>query len=323
MSVALAFVLAGLFADASALDRVAAVVGDKPIFLSEVRRRARPHVYRIDFMGGDAKDRDAAKQTMMRELVDRMIDERLEAIEAEKHHVSVDDADIEAGIKQVLAQAKMSKADLLAEVKKQGLTETDYRDEIRRQIVEGKLVQLYVRGRVKVTDADARAVYATWAKEQTGVNAPIDLRIIALQIPSSASPDAKKANQALAEQIAAQAKSGTDFCSLVTKHSDDSSTKSTCGSRGPMARSLLLADIAKASASLKPGETASPVLFTDPAGTQAYLVIQRAPGPVPTVPAFEKVKDQMTERAQLEAAERERKTWLAELRKAAFIEVKP
>ena len=57
MSVALAFVLAGLFADASALDRVAAVVGDKPIFLSEVRRRARPHLYRIDFMGGDAKER--------------------------------------------------------------------------------------------------------------------------------------------------------------------------------------------------------------------------------------------------------------------------
>ena len=322
MSVALAFVLAGLFADASALDRVAAVVGDKPIFLSEVRRRARPHLYRIDFMGGDAKDRDAEKQKMMRELVDRLIDERLEAIEAEKYHLSADDSDIDAGIKQVLAQAKMSKADLLAEVKKQGMTETEYRDEIRRQILEGKLVNLHVRTRVKVTDADARAVYATWVKEQTGANMPIDLRMIVLRVPTGATADEKKAKEAQAAKLAAQAKSGGDFCALVTANSDDPSTKSTCGSRGPMARSLLLADIAKATASLKPGEVAEPVAFTDPAGAQAYLVIQRAPGAAPVVPAFEKVKDQMTERANLEAAERERKNWLAELRKATFIEVK-
>lgn len=323
MSVALAFVLAGLLADATPLDRVTAVVGDKPIFLSEVRRRARPHLYRIDFMGGDAKEREATKQKMMGELVERLVDERLEAIEAEKHHLSAEDSDIEAGIKQVLAQAKMTKADLLAEVKKQGMTETEYRDEIRRQILEAKLVNLYVRPRVRITDTEARAVYATWAKEQTGANAPIDLRILAVQVPASATPDEKKAKQALAEQIASQAKSGSDFCALVTKHSDDSSTKSACGSRGPMARSLLLADIAKASATLKPGETAGPVLFTDPAGTQAYLVVQRAPGALPTVPAFEKVKDQMTERATNEATERERKAWLAELRKATFIEVKP
>lgn len=323
MSVALAFVLAGLFAEAAPLDRVAAVVGEKPIFLSEVRRRARPHFYRIDFMGGDAKDRDAAKATVMREVIERMIDERLEAVEGEKFHVSADDSDIEAGIKQVLAQAKMTKADLLVEVKKQGMTETEYRDEIRRQIVEGKLVQLYVRGRVRVTDADARAVYATWVKEQTGANMPVDLRMIVLQVPAGATPDEKKAKEAQAAKLAAQAKAGSDFCALVTTHSDDPSTKSTCGSRGPMVRSLLLADIAKATASLKPGEVAEPISFTDPAGAQAYLVIQRAPGAAPVVPTFEKVKAQMTDRAMLEATERERKAWLAELRKGTFIEVKP
>src|SRR5688572_29529943 len=42
------FVLAGLFADA--LDRVVAVVDEKPIFLSTLRERARPLSYRIDFM---------------------------------------------------------------------------------------------------------------------------------------------------------------------------------------------------------------------------------------------------------------------------------
>jgi peptidyl-prolyl cis-trans isomerase SurA len=320
----LAFALAGLFADVSApLDRIAAVVGEKPIFLSEVRRRVRPHFYRIDFMGGDAKDRDAAKATAMKEMVERIIDERLEAAEADKSAITVDDKEIESGVKAVGEQAKMSNAELMTEVKKQGMTEAEYRDEIRRQLVEGKLMQLRVRPRVRVTEAEARELYKTWVKEQTGPEAPIDLRILALSVPPSATADAKKAKESLAAQIAAQAKSGTDFCSLVTTHSDDPSTKTTCGSRGPMARSLLLADIAKASASLKPGETAGPITFTDPAGSQAYLVIQRAPGAPPAVPAFEKVRDQMMARATTEATERERKRWLAELRKTTYIEVKP
>jgi peptidyl-prolyl cis-trans isomerase SurA len=318
----LALIIAGLFADVSALDRIAAVVGEQPIFLSEVRRRARPHLYRIDFMGGDEKDRDATKATAMRDLLERMIDERLEATEAAKLSLSADDTDVENGIKAVAAQAKMSSSELMSEVKKQGMTEADYREEIRLQIIDGKLLQLRVRPRLKVGEAEARAVYATWVNEQTGPNAPIDLRLLALQIPADATADVKKAKEALATQIAAQAKSGADFCALVTKHTDDSATKSSCGSRGPMPRALLLADIAKASASLKPGETAEPILFKDPAGTQAYLVIQRGPALAASVPAFEKVKNQMMERAVIEATDRERKAWLAELRKTTFVEVK-
>lgn len=317
----IAFVLAGLFADA--LDRIVAVVDDRPIFLSELRRRARPHFYRIDFMGGDAKSREAAKAEVMRPLLDRLIDERLEAVELEKAHIAVDTSDVEAGIQGVLAQAKMTREELMAEVKKQQMTEAEYHDEIRRQIIEGKLVNLRVRPRVKVTDADVRNVYATWVKEQQGADAPVDLRMVVLRIPPDANADVKKSKEALAAQIAADAKAGKDFCTLVTTHSDDIATNKSCGSRGPMARSLLLADIAKATQALKPGDVAAPILFTDPAGSQAYLVIQRAPGALPAVPSFDAVKDKMKERAYTEQTERLRKEWLEELRKGAYIEVKP
>jgi peptidyl-prolyl cis-trans isomerase SurA len=319
----LGFVLAGLFAEAIALDRIAAVVDDQPIFLSEVRKRAAPLFYRIDFMGGDAKERDAAKATTLRETVERMIDERLEAAEGQRMRLTVDDSEIESALKAVAAQAKMSSAELVAEAKKQAMTETEYREEIRRQILEGKLVQLHVRGRVKVGEAEARNVYATWAKEQQGPNEPVDLRMLVLRIAQGATPDQKKAKNTLATHIASQAKGGADICTLVTNHTDDPSTKTTCGSRGPMPRSLLLADIAKTAAPLKPGETAEPILFVDPAGAQAYLVIQRAPGAAAAIPTFEKVKEQMMERAWVEATERERKLWLHELRKTALVEVKP
>ena len=82
-------------------------------------------------------------------------------------------------------------------------------------------------------------------------------------------------------------------------------------------------DIAKATSALKPGEVSSqPVFFTDPSGSSAYLVLQLAPGAAPTVPTFESVKEQMKERAYLEATERERKKWLDDIRKGVYVEVK-
>jgi peptidyl-prolyl cis-trans isomerase SurA len=274
-------------------------------------------------MESDAATRAAAKKKTFGELVERMIDEEVERHEAERSHLGVTDDEVDSGIDQVARQAKMTKAELLAEAKKQGYSESDYRAEIRRQVLEGKLIQLRVRGRVLVTDADARAAYATWTKEQTGADAPVDVRIIVLRVPADATAASKKTTETLATQIISQARSGTDFCTLVTKHSQDSTTTSACGSRGKIPRSSLMPDIAKAASALKPGETASqPVFFTDPAGSSAYLVLQLAPGAAPAVPAFESVKEQMTQRAYVEATERERKKWLDELRKNVFIEVK-
>lgn len=279
---------------ALALDRIVAVVDDEPIFLSEFRRREAPFLLRTP---GSERER------MDRELLQRMIDERLEAKEAEKAHLTVSSSEVDSGIQMVLGQAKLTMGQLLEEVKKQGMTEAEYREEIRRQVLEGKLIQLRVRGRVNVTDADARAVYDKWVKEQSGPNADVDLRILAVQ------------DEALAKQVAADARSGTDFCTLVTKHSLDKTTTSTCGSRGPLKRSDLTNEIASATATLAPGK------ITGPLSTNGYwVVIQRAPSaPIPT---FEKVKDDMKQRAFLDATERERTVWLEGLRKQAYIEVK-
>lgn len=301
------------------LDRIAGIVGDTPIFLSEVRMRARPMLAAAEQAGGGDKTKvEAARGQLHREMLDRMIDERLEEREAERLHITVSSEEIDSGIEMISKQTKLSKEALMAEVKKQGFSERDYKDEIRRQVLEGKLIQLRVRVRVKVTDADAKKAYDQFIKDTSGPNAPLDLRIIALRVGDAADDKAKK--EALANQIVQKAKSGTDFCSLVTQHSDDTSTKTTCGSHGPAPRSALFPEIAKVAGALEPGKTAAPLFFTDPSGGKVFLVIQRGAA-VPT-PTFESVKEQMKERAYAETVERERKQWLGELRKDVYVEVR-
>lgn len=307
-------------ADAAIIERIVAVVGERPILLSELRLRARPHLFRIAMSTQNPSQQAAQESEMFRELLNRMIDERLEEQAADKAHLTVTPEEVDNGIKQVAAQAKMQPKDLVAEAKRQGLSEQDYRDEIRRQVLEGKLIQLRVRGRVRVTDQDARAAYGHLVKEIEG-QSPVDLKILALAIAPGSTQQQVEARRVMGQELANRARAGEDFCQLVLQYSDDPTTKHSCGSRGALPLSALYGELQTAAKTLKPGETADPIFFRDPMGSQAILVVQLATSQ-PKIPAFEEVREQMMERAFVEATERQRKLWLQELRRGVYIDIR-
>jgi len=307
-------------AEGSIVERIVAVVGERPILLSELRHRGRPHLYRIAATTQNASQAAAQESEMFRELLNRLIDERLEETAADKAHITVTPEEVDNGIRQVAQSTRLTAAQVVAEAKKQGLSEQDYRDEIRRQVLEGKLIQLRVRGRVRVTEQDARAAYGHWQKEITQ-QSPIDLRIIVLQVPPGSSEQTAAARNVLAEELTKRARAGEDFCQLVKDYSQDPTTANTCGSRGPVPKGNLFPQLAEVANALKPGETAAPFAFRDPMGNSAILVVQLA-SQQPTIPPYDQVKDQMMERAFVEATDRQRRLWLTELRRGVYIDVR-
>jgi peptidyl-prolyl cis-trans isomerase SurA len=318
LAVALGFVASE--PKAAIVERIVAVVGERPILLSELRGRARPFLSKIAASNPNPTQQAAAESEMFRELLTRLIDERLEETAADKAHLTVTPDEVDNGIRQVAAQARIDPKQLVAEAKRQGLTEQDYRDEIRRQVLEGKLIQLRVRGRVRVTEQDARATYDRYVKEM-GHQAPVELRILVLAVPPGSSQQTANARMVLGEEIANRAKGGEDFCNLVTQYSDDPTTKNTCGSRGPIPLQQLFPELQQIATTQKPGEVSAPVLFKDPTGQQAILIVQTV-ATQSKVPAYEQIKEQMLERAYVEATERQRKQWLQELRRGIYIDVR-
>lgn len=99
-------------------------------------------------------------------------------------------------------------------------------------MLEGKLIQLRVRNRVRVTDADARAVYSRWVKENQKEQT-MNLRLLALAIPPDATQERASARVALSKELVRRGRAGEDFCKLVHDYSDPS-TRDTCGSGGPL-----------------------------------------------------------------------------------------
>ena len=306
--------------EASIVERIVAVVGERPILLSELRQRGRPQLWRIAASTPNPTQQAAQESEMFRELLNRLIDERLEENAADKSRITVSPEEVDSGIRQVASQTKLQPKDVINEAKKQGLSEQDYRDEIRRQVLEGKLIQLRVRGRVRVTDQDARTAYTHWEKEISQQH-PVDLKIIVLQIPPGATPETAAARQVLGQEIAKRARAGEDYCALVTQFSQDPTTVNTCGSRGPVPMAALFPELQQAATSLKPGETAEPIPFRDPVGNTAILDVQLASTPA-SLPPFDQIKEQMMERAFGEATERQRRLWLSELRRGVYIDVR-
>jgi peptidyl-prolyl cis-trans isomerase SurA len=300
---------------ASIIERVVAVVGERPILLSELRHRARPFQYRVLATTQGAAQQAAAESEMYRDLLNRMIDDRLEEQAADKAHLAVSSDDVDAALRNIANAARISVRDLVGEAKKQGLSEQDYRDEIRRQLLEGKLVQLRVRGRVRVTEEDAKTAYGRWVKDMDQEQ-PVEMHILALRILPGSTDEQTKARMLFAESLAKEGRQGKDWCELVKTYSDDATTKDSCGSRGPQSLRALVPELQDLVHSLKAGEISEPIRVAN----EAILVVQMAKEV--TVPQYDQVKDAMMERALGEAMDRQRKQWLLELRRGIYIDVR-
>ncbi|MGH7281635.1 MAG: peptidylprolyl isomerase [Polyangiaceae bacterium] len=303
-------------AQATIVERVVAVVGDRPILLTDLRKRARPFLIHILATTPNPTQQAAQESDMYRDLLNRMIDDRLEEAAADKGHLVATSEEIDRGIRQKADSLNISVKELLAAAKQQGLSEQEYRDEIRRQILEGKLIQLRVMSRVRVTDEDGRAAYGHWLKETQGEKL-VDIRILALRIPPGATDADIQSLQARAQTYAERARNGESFCSLVEQFSQDEQTKKTCGSRGLQGVSTLLPALANMITSMKQGDVSDAAVLQDEG---VVLVAQLAKAP--HVPTYQEVKDVMKEHAMGEVVERQRKLWLDELKRNMYIDVR-
>ena len=319
--VALSLFAAARPAHAVIVERIVAIVGDRPILLSELRHRARPRLTRIAMQatqqGVPAENIPmqlvAAEPAEMRAALDEIIDERLMEQQADHAHLSVSVDEVDKGVKSKAEQLGISERELWARAHAQGYTDQDYRDEVRRQLLEGKLLQLRLAGRVHITEADAHATYDRVVR-QLGESGPVDLEVLSLRIAGPAAIDAR---EALAQQLVLRGRSGESWCDLVKQYSDDVDTKDSCGSKGSVSASqIALPVVRKMLGTMREGEISDPIRVGDKA-VIAFKLAKRE-----KIPAYEQVREPMSAQAPEEAIIHQRELWVKELRRTVYLEVR-
>jgi peptidyl-prolyl cis-trans isomerase SurA len=153
---------------AGVVDRIVAVVGGDIILLSDVRAREVPFLLKLDQDRSPGADRAAGRAELEKELLSRMVDETLEEAFAAAGHIGVSTEEIDHAEASVAAQNGMSVDRLEDEAAKQGMERRDYRAELRRQVLEGKLVQLEVVPRVQRDPKQSEADFLVLLEKERG-----------------------------------------------------------------------------------------------------------------------------------------------------------
>lgn len=302
-------------ARATVVERVVAVVGERAILMSDLKQRALPFLVRIQQDVPPGAQRNAAISQTYKTVLERMVDEELQQRAANRSKIVVDAREVDDAIGRIASQAGLSVDQLVREAMKTGLDERAYRNELRRQILELKLMNLRVQGRIKVTEEDLRTAYRRLVMEERRKLA-YRAAWIRLDLPSS-DRTAGKAKRAEAESIAARIRSGEDFAALARQVSDDAPSRARGGDLGRLQPGTLSPAIEAALMALEPGQVGPVVKLGD-----SLFVLKLVERDETELPSFDEAKNELGERVYLEKMNKARRSWLDGLRRQTHVEVR-
>lgn len=290
---------------ASIVERVVAIVGERPILLSELKRRAAPFA-RTSAPGAQTQSK------LYAEMLQRMIDEELVQRTAARSQLKVTDEEVEAAVERVAKSNNVSASELLTEIERSGVSAKDYRRELRTQLLDAKVMNLRLQGRIRLTEDDLRAEYERLAAEERQ-SLPVLLRVIRLSTAGSSVAAQKR----LAQTLSQQAQQGADFAELSRQHSTDEATRTAGGQLAAVSPRELPPEIALAVVALNPGQVSAPITSQG-----SVVVLKLEQRTASSLPPFNTVLPQLEQRVQVKKMENARRTWLDALRKSTHIEVR-
>jgi peptidyl-prolyl cis-trans isomerase SurA len=205
-----------------------------------------------------------------------------------------------------------------AALKQEGMSMSDLRRQLERQMIRQKVEQNEVLSKIGITDTEARSYYETHMNEFT-TPPSVTLREILVSTQADSrgvSVGAEEAAKAKIEGLRAQATSGTPFEKLAAD-SSDSPSKTNGGLIGPLSVLDLSPDLRKLVEGMKPGDISQPVRTAR--GFQIFKLETKTE--TRTMPFLE-AKEQIGERVFTDKRKVEYVKYLEKLRNQAIIEWK-
>lgn len=197
------------------LDRIVAVVNDGVIMESELDARVNDIAAQFR-----ADNRPLPPLDVMREQVlDRMILERVQLQMAERGGIRVDDAALNQALEGIARQNNMTLPQFSERLRGEGYDWSQFREQIRNEMVISRLQQRSVASRIRVTDREVER----FLQSETGkrmFQADFHLGHILVKVPGGANPDQVRTAKQKADDLVARLRDGADFAETAVAESD-------------------------------------------------------------------------------------------------------
>lgn len=202
-------------ANAKVIDSIQVVVNDEVITRNEVAGRLVQVTQNMKQRNAQMPD----PATMERQVLEAMIVERAQLQLAKEMGVKVDDRTLDATIGRIAEGQKLSVQDMRNQMEKEGMRFSQFREDIRNEIMMQRLREHEVDSKIQVSEAEIDT-YMAAAKAAAADRIEVDIAQILVRVPENASPEQIAARAARAEEVMRQLRTGADFARMASTYSD-------------------------------------------------------------------------------------------------------
>ena len=199
------------------LDSIVAVVEDDVVLRSELDAELRKVGRQLQAQGSPVPSRPQLE----RKVLERLILVKLQLAAAQQLGITVSDDDVDQALDSVAKANNISIAQLREALSRSGMSFDAYREEVRRQITQGRLRQREVVEKIRVTDQEAAAFMARNPKfAGGGARVAYHLLHILAATPEGATAEQIAAARAKADRLVARLRGGANFGEIARAESD-------------------------------------------------------------------------------------------------------
>ncbi|MEM7677704.1 MAG: peptidylprolyl isomerase [Myxococcota bacterium] len=284
--------------DRELVDRIVAVVNDDVVIASELNAQAGPGV-------GDGQ---------RKAMLEQLINERLMQQQIREAKININDDEVSRAIQDILRTNNISEAELQAAIDARNMSMSQYREDLKSQLIRLKLIDQKVRSRVVIPEAEIKAEFERQTRDEAK-DEMVKIRHIFLRWGESPDPTERSRVMAKAQKARQQVMDGADFAETARAMSEGP-TAATGGDLGEMSRQQMLPELARGIKGVKAGSLSAPI-ETD-SGVHVVLVeARREKGSS----AYAEARNAIYQKLYQREVEAQMKVWLEELRKQAAVSI--
>jgi peptidyl-prolyl cis-trans isomerase SurA len=248
------------------VDRVVAVVGNRPVLASQVDEE----IFSRQSQGVKLPSNPEGIQLVRQQIVSSIIDEELLVQQAQRDtSITVTDEEIASGVEEQVQKVRSnftSEVDYTAELKKAGFqTPEEYRrwltDQQRRAAFQNRLIEkLRNEGKLKSVAPTEKEMKQFFEEQKSSLGTrPATLSFRQIVVSPVPAPAAKARTKAQADSIVLELRRGADFATAARRFSQDPGSKDQGGSLNWFRRGVMVPEFERVAFALKPGVVSDPV----------------------------------------------------------------
>jgi peptidyl-prolyl cis-trans isomerase SurA len=297
------------------LDSVVGVVDGEVITLSDLDEAMPLYGMGNILDTGNPLDKEIKLRQARKELLDRLIEERLLQRVAQRFGIKVEDPEVDEAIERMQQQANVNEEKMVQELADQGLTLEGYRHFLAAQIRKARIIEAAIKPTVSMTEEKIRGYYENHKNNYLFPEVRVSQILIQVS-PESTPKDWEQAKKKV-ETVLQSLRKGTPFEELASRYSDDTPSASSGGDLGFFKRGEMVPMLEAVVFRTQAGEVSEVIQSSQ--GFHIFKVTDVRPG---SIAPFEEIEAQVTEDYYREEVTRLYTKWLDDLKNRAKVEVK-